>query len=422
MSIKCHHLEFYIGETLDIQEKRDKVIEEDLCDHCLGRQFAEIGHGLENYERGVILRDLEDIKEEDFSKENVPDDASIGGSCSLCNGVFNDIELYKDNIIDKLNPYEINTILIGTKPSNDIKKKEMNFWDNYGSSYAEPIKRELNRLLGKKVQGELDLRADFGRPDINAVLNLDKGVVELQVNSLLIYGQYNKYSREIPQTEWPCYECGGAGCEECNGTGKTYQESVQEVIQESFVDVSEADDAKFHGAGREDIDAKCFGKREFVLELLRPKKRNFEIKKIQNRVNKKQDKVEVFKMQKTSKDKIKDLKTKRAQKTYRALVDLSEEVKQKDLKKLNDLVGLIKQRTPSRVGHRRSNKVRERKVFRIDYDKVCKKKLELVIKAEAGTYIKEFISSDEGRTKPSIADILNSKAKCKKLDVLNIDK
>ncbi|MFB6182556.1 MAG: hypothetical protein ABEI78_00685 [Candidatus Nanohaloarchaea archaeon] len=62
-----------------IQEKRDSIIEEDLCNHCLGRQFAKLGHGLENYERGAILREIQDVTEESFKEENVPEEASLGG-------------------------------------------------------------------------------------------------------------------------------------------------------------------------------------------------------------------------------------------------------------------------------------------------------------------------------------------------------
>ena len=37
-------------------ERAAKVLEEPVCDHCLGRQFAQLLSGYANNERGRILR------------------------------------------------------------------------------------------------------------------------------------------------------------------------------------------------------------------------------------------------------------------------------------------------------------------------------------------------------------------------------
>ena len=51
---------------------------------------------------------------------------------------------------------------------------------------------------------------------------------------------------------------------------------------------------------------------------------------------------------------------------------------------------------------------------------VSKKQFRAKIKTEAGTYIKELISGDNGRTKPSFAEILENPCICKELDVIAI--
>ena len=53
---------------------------------------------------------------------------------------------------------------------------------------------------------------------------------------------------------------------------------------------------------------------------------------------------------------------------------------------------------------------------------VCEdtKEVELTLRAESGTYIKEFVHSDEGRTEPSIAQILGKKCQIICLDVQDI--
>jgi len=115
-------------------------------------------------------------------------------------------------------------------------------------------------------------------------------------------------------------------------------------------------EAKFHGGGREDVDAKCLGKREFVIELIEPLARDLDLKELQQEVNESQDKVEIFEIQPTHKDKAADIKQKHADKTYRAEIELSEDVEEKELEKLDQVVGEVVQRTPNRVEHRRADK------------------------------------------------------------------
>ena len=65
--------------------------------------------------------------------------------------------------------------------------------------------------------------------------------------------------------------------------------------------------------------------------------------------------------------------------------------------------------------------VRQRKVKHIEPVGFSGKKGSILVKAEAGTYIKELISSDNGRTKPSVAGVLGTSAICTKLAVVGID-
>jgi tRNA pseudouridine synthase 10 len=81
----------------------------------------------------------------------------------------------------------------------------------------------------------------------------------------------------------------------------------------------------------------------------------------------------------------------------------------------------ILQQTPTRVAHRRANLVRHRKIKHIEPVGLQDNRGTLIIKAEAGTYIKELISGDNGRTKPSVAELLGTSAVCTKLAVVDID-
>ena len=56
---------------------------------------------------------------------------------------------------------------------------------------------------------------------------------------------------------------------------KQYPETVEELISEDAIKLARGKGAKFHGAGREDIDVKMLGNgRTFVLEIKEPKIRN----------------------------------------------------------------------------------------------------------------------------------------------------
>ncbi len=134
---------------------------------------------------------------------------------------------------------------------------------------VEPIKKEINRIIGREIENTLEKEVEFEKQDI--VINVDlrkEPKVRIQINPLFIEGKYNKLVRGIPQTKWPCGKCNGKGCEECNFTGKQYAESVEELLSEHILEATNGWQAKFHGAGREDIDVLMLGSgRPFVLEI-----------------------------------------------------------------------------------------------------------------------------------------------------------
>ena len=100
------------------------------------------------------------------------------------------------------------------------------------------------------------------------MVDFKNGEIETQINPIFIESRYRKLIRGIPQTKWPCSKCKGKGCESCNQTGKMYAETVEELISEDAIKAANGTGAKFHGAGREDIDVKMLGSgRTFVLKL-----------------------------------------------------------------------------------------------------------------------------------------------------------
>ena len=93
------------------------------------------------------------------------------------------------------------------------------------------------------------------------------------------------------------------------------------------------------------------------------------------------------------------------------------ELQSKDIYNIEKLK-TMNQRTPIRVEHRRADLIRTREIKNIEVERINSKKLHLIIKCQGGLYIKELISGDNNRTKPSVSSITNNQAECTQLDVL----
>ena len=77
----------------------------------------------------------------------------------------------------------------------------------------------------------------------------------------------------------------------------------------------------------------------------------------------------------------------------------------------------LAQRTPERVAHRRADKIRKRKVLEtsnpsIEVDEEGNMVAEFSLRCESGTYVKETVHGDSGRTQPSIASLIKGKMHC----------
>ncbi|MFB6088240.1 MAG: tRNA pseudouridine(54/55) synthase Pus10, partial [Candidatus Aenigmatarchaeota archaeon] len=149
------------------------------------------------------------------------------------------------------------------------------------------------------------------------------------------------------------------------------------------------------------------------------KNREIELEKIQEEVNKR-DEVQIYDLHEVSYDSIPEMMEWRPDKTYEVIVETEDEIEEDNLERLNNLIGTINQETPNRVVHRRADKLRKRNVKSIDWEKISDKKLKLTVKAEAGTYIKELVSSDDGRTYPSVKEMLKTECEPENLIVKKI--
>ena len=134
------------------------------------------------------------------------------------------------------------------------------------------------------------------------------------------------------------------------------------------------------------------------------------------------ERVEIDQLEWTDRKRIGKIKETRSDKSYtiRFRVDnIPEEEMVKEA--ISGLSGIVlEQDTPKRVSHRRAAKTRKRKVISIGDVIVDGDEVQSTLRCEAGTYIKELIHSDEGRTVPSVSGVLDRECEVLWLDVEEI--
>jgi len=384
-----------------------------ICKHCLGRKLSKTIEGTNNIERADKVCEELGIDLDD-------------ADCVICDNIFDKLD---DDLYDKIDAkisqlgIEFDTFLVGSQIPKDIQERDEELSEEFDLG-VETIKKEVNRLIGLGIWEKYDKEAEFERQDI--VFNIDlrkEPKVRIQINPLYVEGKYNKYKRGIPQTKWPCTKCKGRGCEECNGTGKQYPESVEELISEHFLKLTKGKEAKFHGAGREDIDVLMLGSgRPFVLEIKEPRIRNLDLAKLENEINKiNEGKTAYHGLKLCERGRKAEIKQSSPDtyKVYEAIVECDEPFdpdKLEELTKLNE----IHQQTPLRVLRRRTDMVRIKHVLDLKYEIIDDKTFKMRIKTEGGLYIKELISGDEGRSQPNVSEILGVGAICEQLDVVEV--
>lgn len=404
-------------------EKASEILsQERICNRCLGRCFAKLGRGLTNEERGRALRVVVAMQQGQSLSESE--------DCAICQSIFTSADRWVAQALERVSGYEFQTYLMGTRVPSMMERAELSLWEEHqiDPQQTEPIKQEFNREVGKRfgiimaARGQ-PILVDFREPEVVFLLDLERDQLTVRVHSLFLYGRYRKLVRGIPQTKWPCRLCRGRGCEECDYTGKTYPESVEEFIAEPVMQAAQGREHALHAAGREDVDARMLGSgRPFVLEITSPRRRSLDLEHLTREINRlAQGKVEVSELRFVRSSVVEAVKEMEAQKSYRAKAILEREVSEEELQQaLRQLIGQIEQQTPRRVSHRRADLVRSRRVLSIEGRLTGAREALIDIVCEGGLYVKELISGDEGRTRPSLSELLGTSAQVVELDVLDV--
>lgn len=397
--------------TPEVLRVAERAFDRGLCPECFGRLVGRFGHGLSNPERARHLsvalgRPLPDLVQ----------------PCSLCESNFDRWEVWLHRIAEATRGWEFRRFTCGSRWDPERLAQEEALWTEVGTSWGESARSAFNRELGKRVEAAVGGEGVTQRPDLVLLADLPTGRIEVTVLPIYIRGRYLKEDRTLPQTRWPCRHCQGRGCDFCGGTGKTYASSVEEVVGAPFLVASGGEGTRFHGMGREDINARMLGTgRPFVLEVLRPRHRSLDLPSLESEVNRSgEGRVAVRELAWSDGAEVVRIKEATPTKSYRVIVRgaTSDE-------KVNEALSVvagrpIAQRTPTRVAHRRADRVRARRILAARLVESAAGRFTIELRAESGTYIKEWVEGDGGRTDPNLSQLVGAPLTVEALDVLEI--
>jgi tRNA pseudouridine synthase 10 len=386
-----------------------------LCDRCLGRRLIGAAGAQPQREAAAKARTWPEVPE---------------ASCPVCEGAFADADKWLACALEAAARYEFATFQVGTKFPGPCEGLEKEISKAMGQEKAgENIRTEANRWLAAAIAAKTAARTDpEGTPDLVLEVDTRYWSCHAEANAAFVKGRYNKLRRDIPQTHWPCRDCTGKGCWRCNDTGVTYAESVEDAIGEPAEPLFGAVGHSFHGAGREDIDALMLGTgRPFILELRDPRRRVADLGELESRINAHTDRtgVAVRGLRLARKEEVAEIKEGEYEKEYLAHclteAPLERAAVEAACASLQGVV--LEQRTPERVSHRRADLVRRRTLHAVTVEEMPASpgtRFSIRVRAESGTYIKEMVNGDEGRTTPSLSERLGVPTKVEFLDVVAI--
>ncbi|KAJ3111267.1 putative tRNA pseudouridine synthase Pus10 [Phlyctochytrium bullatum] len=282
---------------------------------------------------------------------------------------------------------------------------------------------------------------------------------DLQIihQAVFVAGRYRKIARGVSNSRW-----------EIDGQ-RLAEHSVEELVCLPVVErLAGAGGHKFSSAGREDADVLMLGEgRPFYCEVLNPgipSLERDEVKEVERKINEAaKGLVEVSRLQVVTRESTSVMKDSAStkKKTYTTLVRLSSPVTEEDCARISAMIDLqLKQQTPlplsvTSTSSRRSDLIRDKTIhnIRVTFERdhslipapsakpsvapstapsspprvgsgplVPNTLLRVDLTTSAGTYVKEFVHGDGGRTVPSLKEMLGvDVAEVLTLDVVDVD-
>ncbi|MCK4474288.1 hypothetical protein KAU30_00490, partial [Candidatus Bathyarchaeota archaeon] len=177
---------------MGILEKALRMLEKyPLCDHCLGRQFALLSHGMKNCERGKCIKTVLTLQAHALSggKEGIEtlkvlaangfsetakeilhkmkkriSAKTLPRACFLCEDRFKCIKDLAERAVNELKNCEYRNFLVGVELPVAVEEREDEFKAEFEVSYGESMRNEFGRAIGKKIAERTGKAVEYKKP------------------------------------------------------------------------------------------------------------------------------------------------------------------------------------------------------------------------------------------------------------------
>jgi tRNA pseudouridine synthase 10 len=379
-----------------------------LCKHCLLRQTYV---NTEDYYCTQFTTSLENKSE---------------CECYICNGLMHETNSIMHRILETLrNNYHFNTFLIGATLPSNLFEREDGIRARMKIRGRENIKSQLTRNLRKKFSEITKKQIDFLHPDLMINLRLQGSTdldIDIKTRPLVLLGRYIKKNRGMPQRSGgkhnPSDELAIHGQFFPNMnlasriTSVLYtleNSSVQAIISREIARLTKCDGLKFSWVGSEDENSLVLGSgRPFFIQIRNPKtvdlnERRLTFPKYGLFVNIEQffGKLPEQPIQFIAKTKI--------------VIRASRQMGEEEFSRIKSLAN-------SKVVFRNQKKKLksfEKRIYSLDIVKKSRKIFDLIVVADGGLAIKQFVEGRECMN-PNISAATNQQCECVLFDILDI--
>uniref|UniRef100_A0A0G4FLR0 tRNA pseudouridine(55) synthase n=1 Tax=Chromera velia CCMP2878 TaxID=1169474 RepID=A0A0G4FLR0_9ALVE len=332
------------------------------------------------------------------------------------------------------------------------------------ASSAAGTEGDMEVDTGPESSAEIESKENMG--DVPKIPSVSVSV-SWQREPIYFEGRYLKFSRSLSHSPWNVQNFKSSQPDNC------VEDLAKRVLQRATV----ADNISFCSAGREDIDVRMLGDGRpfaFSVENARRLLDTRQLEEVQRETNEEaRGKIEIRGLRRAADSSVVKKVGSEASskaKTYSAVVWTRRAISDKDLEALrkfgsppvfssassfsdacqaaqmrasnaeaHSLTHLVRkeeagesgtervnhsapllileQKTPVRVLHRRSPMCRRKIIFGMSAEWLNAHFFVLRVETSAGTYVKEFVHGDLGRSRPSVGDLLKTEADIMQLDV-----
>lgn len=417
-----------------ISKAEEALSEYPLCNHCLGRLFAKLGVGIDNYERGLTVKTLLAIKlyqdhlEGRLDRERLLRLAINAGApitrlyerlhgervnvqaCHVCgNAISRDFfEKIAHEACDKIREFNARSFVVGVTLDKEILDRELDILVKHGVDTSESIKRELKREIGKLVRDICDVSPEFSKPDIvlHVVLRRDfTYTIHAHPSPLYIELRARKIVRGIPRFPWSRrYTIGSI--------------SIEEVLREVFKEALMTEDIRVKIGSFEGINTRIIGSgRRVVVELRNPKIREISKDAIIDKI-KQYSQILVVEplgiITKTRLAKIREL-NKRVKKTYRVTVLVPDGVDASGIARLEDYFRGVE------ITMRSQSRTIRRKIYVVKAITISPYIFEALIMCESGVDIKRLVECRGDELTPCFGEVIGKSCIPLEIDLVHVE-